>query len=416
MDPHVSGRTARGRVARAAFALFLTLALLCALPAAGSAGGVGKWTDLTGATGTNLTQVGLQVTPDGLLHVVWTGRSATAGKDDLLHRVVKAGGAVGARQTVEAAWSALNDPAIVYNPASGELAIAFSGIRGASAGDPYQRMTLSTSLDGGASWALSPALIDPPSSTSWASAVAAIRAGGELYETWYGSSGVWVHRGVSPDSPAFDYQSGLGSFGYHSNFGLEKGGALWLVWASNATGNSGLYAQMVDQTSGAPAGPLIKLPSSTTKWSGAQRFSMTLSRVPVVGRAKGNGVFVAYPSGYPTTGKVRLWRITAAKRTSMLIASSASTKDETAIAAAPDGRIWVVWSERTGGRPKVVVRRSNATVTSFGPAKAYTVPSGYASVWHLAAAARGGKLDVMAHVGGGSKADATLHIQFKPPT
>jgi hypothetical protein len=418
MEASIPGQSAGRGSARAtvvALAFLVAVAVAAALPCAAVAGGVGKWTGLTGPTGTNLTQVTLVQTPDGLLHVAWTGASATAGRDDLLHRVIKASGSFGTKQQVETGWSAINDPAILRDPVFGDLGIVFSGIRGAYAGDPYQRMTMTTSSNLGSTWSLLPSLIDPPSSQSWASPVAAAYPGSTLFTTWYGSSGVWVHRGTVSSVPSYDYQSGLGSFGYYSNLGLEKAGALWLVWASNATGHAGVYAQLVDQTSGAPGGPRYKLPYSTTKWSGAQRFSMMMSRVPVAGRTKGSGVFVAYPTGYPSTKKVRLWKITAAKRTTMVVAGGTAIKDQTAVAAGPDGRVWVVWSQRASGRWKIVVRRSNATVTRFGPTKAYSLPSGYRAVWHLAAAVRNGKLDVLAHAGGGSKANATLHIQVRAP-
>ena len=394
----------------------LVLGIALSLPALAAAGGVGKWTDLSGDTGTNLTQVGLAATPDGLLHVGWVRDSATFGKTDLMHRTITAAGAFGTKQTVQAGWSAISDPALLYDSAGAQIRIVFGGIRGAAPGDPYLGVTFVTSSDGGASWALHPGLIDPPGSTGYASPVSAMSAGGELYTSWYGSSGVWVHRGLLPATPASDYQEGLGSFGYYSNLALEKGGALWLAWASNATGNSGLYAQMVDQTSGAPSGARYKLPSSTTKWGGSQQFSMMLGRVPATGLPKGDGVFLAYPSGYPSTTTVRLWKITAAKRSTMVLASGGMSKGESAIAAGPDGRVWVVWSQRTSGREKVVVRCSNTSGTKFGPTKSYTIPSGFTVVWNLGAAVRNGKLDVLAHIGGGSKPESTWHIQFKPPT
>lgn len=397
-------------------ALPVAIALALVLPAPSGAGGPGKWTSLSGPTGTSLTQVSLTTTPDNLLHVAWIGDSATAGATDLLHRTVGSSGAFGARHVAETAWSTLNDPAIVYDPVGARLGIVVSGIRNAYPGDPYQGMVVTTSANGGANWTLTPGLLDPPGTQAWASPVSVIGAGNVLYETWYGASGVWVHRGTSPATPAYDFHSGLGAFGYHSAFGLDKAGPLWVVWASNATGHSGLYAQMVDQATGAPGGTRYKLPGSTTKWSGAQRFSMMMSRVPVTGRTKGSGVFVAYPAGYPSTRSVKVWKITAAKRTSQVVAAGGAAKDETAVAAGPDGRVWVVWSERAAGRGKVVVRRSNAAVTKWGPVRSYRLPSGYRTVWHLAAAVRNGKLDVLVHAGGGSKADATLHIQYKAPT
>lgn len=415
MGPRYPRPARRGHTACAALALGLTLMLFVGLPVAATAGGVGTWTNVSGATGTSLTQAGLVTTPDGLLHVAWSRASATTGKKDLMHRTIRANGTFGASQTVESLWSRVNDPAMVFDPFDGRVYIVFSGTRGKTLPtDIYKGLTYTSSPDGGASWTLNSGPINPTDLASSSSPVSAIGTSNALFTSWYGTSGVWVHRGVSAATPAYNYQSGLGSSGYYSNLGLEKGGQLWLVWASNGT--KGLYAQMVDQTSGGPSGTRYKLPSSTTTYLGAEEFSMKNGRVPTTGRPKGGGVFVAYPSGYPGATKVRLWKITAAKRTTMVVAGGTTKKYATAIAAAPDGRVWVAWSQLTSGRPQVFVRRSNTSATRFGPTKAYTVPSGYGVVWNLAAAVRNGKLDVLAHLGGSGKAHATFHIQFKPPT
>ena len=427
----VNGPTsaAMERVRRAAILMLLAAAVLSvSLPAAAEADVVGRWRNFTGSTGTNLTQVSLLTTPDGRLHVAWYGPSLTPGRDDLMYRTIKAPGAFGSKERVQTAWAALNDPAILYDPLSGAIGLVFSGVRDAYPGDPYQRMTVTTSFNGGSTWLLSTNLIDPPTSTSRTSPVAGAIAGNALFATWYGSSGVWVHRGLDSATPAYEYQSslGLGSFGYHSAFGLERAGYLWLVWASSATGvgtllpahggvHEGLYAQMVELATGAPIGTRYKLSRSTTRWAGAQRFSMMSSRVPVTGRTRGSGVFVAYPTGYPSTKTVRLWKVTASRQTSVVVAAGSAKKGQTAVAAGPDGRVWVAWSQRARGRWKVVVRRSNASVTRWGPTKAYRLPYGYRVVWHLAAAVRKGKLDVLAHAGGGSKGDATLHIRIRAP-
>ena len=93
----------------------LLLAGVAIRPPTAAAGGVGKWTNLSGATGSNLTQVGLVRTPDGLLRVAWIRDAATPGLQDLMYRTVKASGAFCAAQVVQAGWSVLNDPALLYD-------------------------------------------------------------------------------------------------------------------------------------------------------------------------------------------------------------------------------------------------------------------------------------------------------------
>jgi len=402
-----------------AVAVALLFAGIAARSPAASAGGVGKWTNLSGATGSNLTQVGLVATPNGILHVAWIRDAATPGLQDLLYRTVNASGAFGAMQVVQANWSVLNDPALVYDPSAAQLGIVFSGMRSTNPGEVYDGLTVTISSNGGASWALDPSgVFDPPGSSAYASPISAIAGGGVQFSTWYGSDGVWVLRGVSGSTAAYDYQhspTDLGNYGYYPNFGLDKNGTLWLVWASNGTGHSGLWADTVNQTTGAPVGPQVMLPNSTTSYGGAPQFDMMTSKVAVTGRPKGTGVYVAYTTGYPSTNKVRVWHLTTAKITSTVVAKGSAEKGQTAIAAGPDGRIWVVWSQSSlSGRDRVYVRRSNTAATAFGPAKYYSTPAGYTGVYHLAAIVRHGKLDVLAHLGG-TKGLATWHIQFKAP-
>ncbi len=394
----------------------LMLAWAAGRPGAAAAGGVGTWTNLTGATGTTTTQVTAVATPNGLLHVVWVSDAATPGLQNLMYRTVTATGSFGAKRTIQANWSVLNDPDILYDPSAAELGIVFSGMRSANLGEIYDGLTVSVSSNGGATWALDPyGVFDPPGSSAYSSPVSAIGAGGVQYSTWYGDDGVWVLRGVSGKAPAHNYQSGLGDFGQFSNFGLDKNGTLRLVWASNATGTSGLWTAAVNQTSGAPLGSPVALPGSTTKYGGTPQFDMELSRVAVTGRPQGGGVFVAYPTGYPTTNTVRLWKLSGSNITSSVIAGGSAGKSEAALAAGADGRLWVVWSQHAGERDRVYVRRSNTSATKFGPVKYYTTPASYPTVYHLAAIVRKGKLDVLAHLGG-AKGESTWHIQFAPPT
>lgn len=405
----------RARAVAAALVLLALIVLVAAgRPQAAAAGGVGAWSNLTGQTGANLTQSTVVVTQDGLLRVAWIRRSTTPGLQDLLTREVKPNGAFTAPRVLQAGWSVLNDPSFAVLPAT-SLQLYFSGMRSTAPGEVYDGLTNEFSTDFGGTWQLNPAgVFDPAGSTAYSSPVSAIIVNDTVFTSWYGTNGVWVHRGWDKTVPAYDYQAGLGGIGYYSNFALDRAGDLWLLWASGATGTSGVWAARVDQATGAMLGSPVKLPGSTTKFAGSQQFDMMLSRVPATGRPNAGGVYVAYPTGYPSTRVVRLWKITAGKIGSMRLATGTQEKGQTAIAADGKGRVWVVWSQHALGRDRVYVRRSNASVTSFGPAKYFTVPRGYQSVMHLTAAARNGKLDVLAHCSG-TKGDATWHIQFKPP-
>src|SRR4051794_31379759 len=69
--------------------LALCACVLVAAPTA-SAGGPGKWTQLGQANLTNIDQVALARTPDGVLHAVWT--IPAANNDTLVHDAIAANG------------------------------------------------------------------------------------------------------------------------------------------------------------------------------------------------------------------------------------------------------------------------------------------------------------------------------------
>ena len=63
-------------------------------------------------------------------------------------------------------------------------------------------------------------------------------------------------------------------------------------------------------------------------------------------------------------------------------------KDDVAVAADPNGRLWVLWAQKYGSRTAVYARRSNPAATVFGAPVKIVVPTGVSSVWHLAATPR----------------------------
>ena len=390
--------------------------------AAARAGGVGVWTSVTGKTGTNLTQVDAAKRPDGKLAVVWVRRTPSASTQDVMLRTISAGGTNGALQSVQSSWATLNNPAYLLSTDLSLEGVFYGGIRSIAPGEVHDGLSFSWSTFAAPGWSLTPTIIDDQTSGSnaYASDVEAVATNGPdgYYFTWFGSSGVWVHATTSDAAPNFSFNAGLGGFGYYSSLGYDNASNLvWVAWASNATTNSGVWASVVNQATGAPAGIRVRLPNSATLWGGSQQFAMMLSKVPITGRPTGEGVYVAYPTGYPTPTVVRLWKLVprAVDSRMLIVAGGAAAKRQTAVAAAPDGRVWVVWSQTQGSRSKIFVRRSNTSVTQFGPVKSLVTPPGYSTVWHLAAVVRNGRLDVLAHASG-SKPAATLHVQFKPPT
>jgi hypothetical protein len=253
-------------------------------------------------------------------------------------------------------------------------------------------------------------------STAWAGDVSAtVLPAGTAFQTWSSANGVWVHRDYAAAAGTqFEYSNGQlgGGFGYYPDLAADASGAVWLAWAANVTGSEGVWVQQVDPASGAPVGAPSRLPGSSTVSNGVNSFSMMLSRVPMAARAAaaGGGIYVAYPTGYPTTTRVRVWRLGFGS--GMLVAGGGAAKQEAAVAADPGGRIWVVWSQKSaGGRVVVYARRSDPNAAAFGAVVSIVAPKGKDAIYQLAAAAQAGRLDVFAHLG---PQEATWHTQLLP--
>jgi hypothetical protein len=89
-------------------------------------------------------------------------------------------------------------------------------------GDPNDELNTLVSADGGASWALQPGNVVPDGGQAYGYPVAAAtRPSGETLQTWAGTLGTWVHRGLTPATPNFDYQAPHGIYGYDSNVAVD---------------------------------------------------------------------------------------------------------------------------------------------------------------------------------------------------
>jgi hypothetical protein len=399
-------------VAGAALALGMAAAVACAAGPA-TAGGPGSWSDVTGDTGTNLTQVDATRGEGGALWIAFARESGT--DDDLVVRSISPSGSPGALTVVQAGWDIINNPAIV-RLTTGELRVFFSGMRSTSPSDPYDGLTDSTSATG-ASWALRtapPVVFDDQTSGSVAYAAdvdAVVTPGGTAFQTWSGagSGPVWVHRGYSA-SPAAQHdlmtQLGGGS-GYYAAVESDRAsGDVWAAWMVLDGALEGVYAQRVDPASSAPVGVAQRL-------TGTHPLSLLSSKVQMTGRAGGQaGVYVACPIGGAAPKKVRLWHL-GDPTTFVDVAGGTSTKEHASVAADGKGRVWVLWSESSGDRDVIYAKRSNPSVTRFGAVVSVKTPSGVPYLYHLTANASDARLDVLAHLGGNGEV-ATYQTQVQP--
>jgi hypothetical protein len=360
----------------------LAVAVLVAALAAPAAQAA-PWKRVTTPDGASTDQVGLARAADGVLHAVWhhpTGPNTS----DLVHTPISAAGKVGANTPVQSGWTGFTNPALVVDP--GGLRAFWGGFRTTDTSDPQNETNTALSGDGGASWALQPGSVVPGGAQSYGSNTAAtVRSDGSTLQAFAGTLGTWVHAGLSPSTPNQDYQAPLGSYGYDPNLATDATGRTVMAWYSNATGHLGVQVQDVG-ADGSPVGAAATMPGT-----GNMQVGM-LGRTPLVAR-RGGGLYVAYPTGYPSQNDVRLWRVGASS--APLIAKVAgSGSPAVAVAAAGDGRLWVVWTKGFGD-PDVLARRSNRGATKFGAVVNAGHPKEALQAYKVDASAVGGALDVL---------------------
>lgn len=358
------------------------VAVCCAAPA-----GAAPWERVTTADGSSTDQVGLARTGDGVLHVAWhhpTGPNT----EDLRHTAITRAGRIGATSPIQSGWTGFTNTALVVD--GGGLRAFWGGFRTTDTSDPQRETNTALSVDGGASWALQPGQVNPDGAQSYASSHAAtVRGDGSTLQAFAGTLGTWVHAGLSPATPNHDFMAGL-QYGNDPNLATDATDRTVMAWYSSATGRLGVLARDVDADGSPGRGPL------TMPGTGAMNVGM-LGRTPLAART-GGGFYVAYP----TPGGVRVWRVGAG---SALVVAGIRNSPAVAIAAAADGRIWVVWTKGFGD-PDVLARRSNRGATRFGATVNAGHPKDALQAYKLDANVAGNALDVLANFNIGTSSDA----------
>jgi hypothetical protein len=367
----------------------LVLAAALAIAVAPSAQAAG-WKQVTAPNASNIDQVGLVRTGDGVLHLAWHKGG------DLFHTRVEPSGKVGQTSPIQPGWATMSDPALVSVP--GGLRAFWGGIRTTDANDPNTDLNTAFSPDG-VNWQLEPRSIVPLGAQAYGSDQAATTLpDGSTLQSWAGTLGTWVHAGLDAAAPNTNYQT-TGGYGYDNNLATDASGATMLAWFSSSP--PGIRAQAV-AANGAPAGAPLQMPGTQVMVGGPE-----LSRTPIVARPKSGGFYIARGVGYPTADQVRVWKVGAASTT---LLAKTSTSAETAISTDAKGRLWIAWSDGTFGDKRVFVARSNKDATRWGAAVDAGVVKDAHSVYTLDLSATSSGADVLAVFGVGTGADSSTYI------
>ena len=363
---------------------------LVAAPAADAA----PWRQVTASGGNSIDQVGLVRTSDGVLHVAWHNGG------DLLHTAIGANGRIGASSPIQSGWTGHMDAALTAVP--GGIRAVWGAIRSTDSSDPNQDLNTALSTDGGASWQLTPGSIVPRGGQAYGSdAAATTLPNGTVLEAWAGTLGTWVHAGLDPATPNFNYQGALGIYGYQPGLASDAGGRAMMAWFSSGSAQRGVVAQGVN-ADGSPAGAAMTMPGSQVMVGGG-----TVSKTPIVARA-GGGFYVGYAVGYPTANRVRVWR--AGARSALQLARTDANSQVT-LSADGKGRIWAVWSDGTFGETHVLAARSNPEATRFGAPVDAGAVRGAHSTYALDASATSSAIDILALFGTGTSSGGATYVK-----
>ena len=157
---------------------------------------------------------------------------------------------------------------------------------------------------------------------------------------------------------------------YHPDVGVDSAsGQAWVGFTSNEKATPGFFVNAIGP-GGAEGGRKLA-PGALT----GNDFVQPIGRTPITGRIGAAGVVLAYGQGYPTIKKIAVWRTDTAKPQLLLNAPGAK---HVALAAAPEGRLWVAWD--LGG--KIYAARTNHVATRVGTPTAIGAP-GSKSVYEL---------------------------------
>ncbi|HEY4276643.1 MAG TPA: hypothetical protein VGM91_00410 [Conexibacter sp.] len=399
---------ARRCIVAAALAALAVPAAPLLVPTLAQAGRPGVWTPITSADGDNIDQVGLLRADDRSLHVAWTRKTpGDSVMDDLMQTTITPQGVARPAQTIASGWVGIGSPSLA-RAGDGSLLLA-AGATQTSDLNAIDSIAAWRSADGGGSWS---APVRPTMNGGFADdPEVAFGSDGTTPFIGVGTTfGLFVHPGLDPATADGNFQSAAGwaCCGYSPGLARDSAdGRMVVAWSSNATGHVGVFAQQVDQASGAPIGAPSLMPGSVTSYGGQQQADYSLAHTPIVGRSGRPGVYVAYAGGYPSTRRVLVWQYGAKKSTT--VANVARGVKTVGIASTQQGRLWAFWS--SGNR--VYASRSTTGGLVWGAVTSTPARKGTVSVFHLAGDAQDGLLDLLGAFGTAASRAQTWHTQLQ---
>jgi hypothetical protein len=379
----------------------------CALaPVAASATVPGHWDPVTAPTGANIDQVALLRDSSGSLHVVWHQEPAGSSVGTaLIQTTISANGKVGASHTIFSGWVGVGD-ATVMRAAGGQILLFVPATRSVNGLDPFQSIEEWTSSDNGATWTVAPQPVAFNGGFADPVGGAVGPDGVTPFVSWGTTDGLWVHRGTDPNVPSANLQSasGFNCCGYDPAVVADGAtGTMVVAWYAIVNQGDAVYARTVDPTTGAPTQTTLRMPGTLATDTPNQRIGLTA----IAGQP---GTYVAYTGGGVTSSRILVWKVGSATSTKVATIRGGGARAP-AIAADPEGRLWVAWS----AKGRIWARRSNRARTIWGATNSIAVKSHTATVYKLAISAQKDILDLLGGFSPSSTGDVqTWHSQIDP--
>lgn len=260
-------------------------------------------------------------------------------------------------------WQSLS-PWPTLLPYGKGLIVVFDGQQGSTG--PYSHSCVVGAASSASTWVLQPWSLSNDCADPVGGATETNK--GTLSAAWPEGRGILYRIGVSSTIPAAGPDNDIAALGagtpWIANETTDTAGHVYAAWwqdFSSPSSDDGYYVK--DLTGG---GPVTKAPGAGTNT--VNTHVNTGAQVPIASTNSHPGVYLAYCSN-GSVCSVLLWRVGFAK--ALVVPHSAGAWD-VAIAAGPDGRIWVAWDN--GQTNAVSTVRTNKADTAFGPVETYATP------------------------------------------
>lgn len=379
---------------RAAITSAATLAgMLLAAPAAPAA----SWIRVTSEPQAhNTSEVGLERTADGVLHVLWPRDSGAS--EQVMHSAISPSGkTVSGPHQVVTTPNALNSSVDLVAGPGGGLRAFFAGTFPSIPNDAIRTATAGST---GNVWSVHAAAseLSGPTNAAAGSGIGAVDANGTPWSAWGDSSpgGGGIHAGVNPADQ--DLPFGPSCCERDPNLAVDADTGLVAVGWNRLNQGTNALQVLVPFIS-----PVENAPNSGAVW--------LQQRVGLTGRIGAGGIYAAYGSGSnPFNARPALWRVGAA---GAKVVKTSRDAEHTTVAAAPGGRLWVAWEGKDHGN-RIFATRTNPAATKFGAIVATKPPKGTDRIHRLNIEGSRGYLDLVALVDRGGNDIAHWTARLRP--